>query len=168
MQDIPSRSVGFTVVEILFVLFIVGLLSVLIAPKFFRPTQTILLESTSLDLVNFFHLAQSSAKTLKQPVIVSLNWLNDNDIESFSTTLPHTKPGYSNTHSVFIPDQLTCSINYKLDAIHFQENSSWKLYYESAQLSEDDLVLNLSNELDLHEFIFYPNSQHIQHYRPIP
>lgn len=68
----PSRS-GFTLVEMMVVMALIGIVSAMIIPEMKGTYEDALLRSTSRKLVNVFHLAYSRAVTLNQTQRVRLD-----------------------------------------------------------------------------------------------
>ena len=161
-------SKGFTFVDIFISLFIVGLISTLIIPRYLDSKSYIALKTQAEELSEYFFLTQHTANALGITLNVTLhqNQNDSNFIESISFFLPHIHSSIIQEEIIQFSNFTTCSLSTSITSIEFYPNKSWGLFLNSTALPNSTLHVLLSFKSVDYNLQFFPNSSTIQLIKP--
>ncbi|MBH38536.1 hypothetical protein CL658_05830 [bacterium] len=155
---------GFTFVEIFISLFILGLISSLIIPRYLSSKSYIALKTSSKELSELFFLSQQKASSFGITTNVVINY-SENDasaIESFTFFLPHSQTLVIEDTIFKIPQFVTCTLSKSITSIQFYPNKSWALLQNLTPLADHYLSILMSYKSVSYPLEFYSESSTIQ------
>ena len=163
-----SSQKGFSFVEIIISLFIVGLLSSLVIPQYLDTKSYLSLKTSSEELSEFFFLSQKTASSRGVTVNITFTYkeTDPESIQHVSFFLLNPYNAGIHEDQVIISDFVQCSASTDITSIQFYPNNSWGLFTNDTPVTDSTFNLTLSFK-DTNYFIhFFPNSATIQLIKP--
>ena len=161
-------SKGFTFVEIFISLFIVGLISTLVIPRYLDSKSTLALKTQSEELSEYFFLTQHTAASLGLTLNVTINSNEDNSnfINSFSFFLPHIHTSLIQEDIIKFSNFVTCSLSTPITSIEFYPDKSWGLFLNSNSIPASAFHILVSFKSTEYIIQFFSHSSSIQLIKP--
>ena len=152
---------GFTLIEMLILLFILGILSTLAIPSFYHSYQRLTLSTTAKDVLALCQLAQSTAKSTDTPIRLTFTRDPNNNITSIQTQMPHKVTKLDTPETISIPEKITLTSDLVFTSINFNSNGSWTIYALETAINAPVLTLTFTNQKTIQQILFYAESQMI-------
>ena len=167
IRDASSRNSGFSLLEIILTLFLLGLISSLIIPRFVSSKSSITVRTSASEIAELFFLSQQQAYTLGITTNVGISYNDDGaSVQSLIFSLKDSHSLRIEDTTITIPQTAETSITQAVTRIEFYPNKSWGLFIGAGLLANSTLTLTLSDNGSLYELYFYPNSNSIQFIKP--
>jgi prepilin-type N-terminal cleavage/methylation domain-containing protein len=167
IREVSARNSGFSLLEIILTLFLLGLISSLIIPRFVSSKSSITVRTSASEIAELFFLSQQQAQSLGITTNVSINYNDDGaSVQSLVFSLKDSHSSRIEDTTITIPQTAQTSITQAVTHIEFYPNKSWGLFIGAGQLGNAALVLTLSDNGSLYELYFYPNSTSIEFIKP--
>ena len=158
----PQFKSGFSFVEVVVISALIGLLAMLVIPRMYVSTNSLNIETFSKEVVSTFQLVQLQSKSLQQPLTVSINYTDEEDVDSFSFSYPASKLGILHQEVLTIPDMIAVTSNAFIDQIVFYPDLSWEAYYLLQLQSLDTVLFSFSSGYLTKAMTLYKYSGSIQ------
>tara|TARA_A100001015_G_C14487020_1_gene517739 strand:+ start:46 stop:549 length:504 start_codon:yes stop_codon:yes gene_type:complete len=166
---LKKLNAGFTFLEIFISLFILGLVSTLVVPRYLASKTYIALKTSSKELSELFFLSQQKASSFGVTTNVSINYSTDNpdQIESLTFYMPHPYLPSLEESMFNVPQFVSLAITQPITNVEFYSDKTWSLIQNSVPLSDHSLSVLLSFKDSQYHIRFYPNSSSIQLIKPL-
>mgnify|MGYP001248850808 CR=1 FL=1 len=166
---VKKLNTGFTFVEVFISLFILGLVSTLVVPRYIASKTYIALKTSSKELSELFFLSQQKASSFGVTTNVSINYSIDHpdQIESLTFYMPHPYLSSLEESMFNVPKFISLTLTQPITNVEFYSDKTWSMIQNTAPLSDQNLSVSLSFKESQYHIRFYPNSSSIQLIEPL-